>query len=131
MTRSLARESRLREMETFKATFGFLVVIGAIYVGFQIIPPELRNYSFQDDLRDVAMSGGANPRTTDQQLIDAVIKRGQDHQIVLTPENVTVQHIGTPGLNAVYVAADYNVPVSLPGYSFTLHFTPSSGNKGF
>jgi hypothetical protein len=118
-------------METFKATFGFLVVIGAIYVGFQIIPPELRNYSFQDDLRDVAMSGGANPRTTDQQLIDAVIKRGQDHQIVLTPENVTVQHIGTPGLNAVYVAADYNVPVSLPGYSFILHFTPSSGNKGF
>jgi hypothetical protein len=118
-------------METFKATFGFLVVIGAIYVGFQIIPPELRNYSFQDDLRDVAMAGGANQRTTDQQLIDAVIKKGQEHQIVLTPENVTVQHIGTPGLNAVYVAADYNVPVSLPGYSFTLHFTPSSGNKGF
>ena len=32
---------------------------------------------------------------------------------------------------AVYVAADYSVPVSLPGYSFKLHFTPSSGNKGF
>lgn len=118
-------------MGTFKAIVGFLVIIGAIYTGFQIIPPELSNYSFQDDLRDVALSGGANPHTTDQQLIDAVIRKGQEHQIVLTPENVTVQHIGTPGLNAVYVAADYSVPVSLPGYSFTLHFTPSSGNRGF
>jgi len=31
----------------------------------------------------------------------------------------------------VYVAADYTVPVTLPGYEFTLHFNPSSGNKGF
>jgi hypothetical protein len=31
----------------------------------------------------------------------------------------------------VYVAADYSVPVTLPGYSLTLHFTPSSGNRGF
>jgi hypothetical protein len=49
----------------------------------------------------------------------------------LTPAQVTVQHIDTPGAPAVYVAADYSVPISLPGYSFTLHFTPSSGNKGF
>jgi hypothetical protein len=118
-------------MGTYKAIVGFLVIIGAIYAGFQIIPPELTNYSFQDDLREVALTGGANPRTTDQQLIETVIKKGQEHRIVLTPENVTVQHIGTPGMYAVYIAADYSVPVSLPGYSFTLHFTPSSGNRGF
>jgi hypothetical protein len=118
-------------MGTSKAIFGFLVIIGAIYAGFQIIPPELTNYSFQDDLRNVAMVGGANPRTTDQELVDSIIKKAQEHQITLTPENVTVQRIGTPGVNAVYVAADYSVPVSLPGYSFKLHFTPSSGNKGF
>jgi hypothetical protein len=77
------------------------------------------------------MAGGANPRLTDPELIDAVIKKAQEHQITLAPENVTVQRIGTPGVLAVYVAADYSVPVSLPGYSFTLHFTPSSGNRGF
>jgi hypothetical protein len=118
-------------MGTSKAVFGFLVIIGALYAGFQIIPPQLTNYSFTDDLRNVAMVGGANPRTTDQELVDSIIKKAQEHQIVLTPENVTVQRIGTPGVNAVYVAADYSVPVSLPGYSFKLHFTPSSGNKGF
>ena len=119
------------DMGTFKAAIGFLVIIAAIYAGFQIIPPELTNYSFTDDLRNEAMVGGANPHTTDQELVNVVIKKAAEHQIVLKPENVTVQRIGTPGLNAVYLAADYSVPVNLPGYSFDLHFTPTSGNKGF
>ncbi|HEY4766518.1 MAG TPA: hypothetical protein VIH75_22800 [Candidatus Sulfotelmatobacter sp.] len=118
-------------MGTVKAIVGFLVIVGAIYSGFQILPPELSNYSFQDDLRSVAMVGGANPHQTDQDLVDAVIKKAQEHQITLAPESVTVQRIGTPGAPAVYVAAEYSVPVSLPGYSFSLHFTPSSGNRGF
>jgi hypothetical protein len=118
-------------MGTVKAIVGFLVIIGCVYAAFQIVPPELSNYSFQDDLRSVAMIGGSNPRTTDQDLVDQVIKKAREHEIVLAPESVTVQRIGTAGAPAVYVAADYSVPVSLPGYSFTLHFTPSSGNKGF
>jgi hypothetical protein len=118
-------------MGTVKAIGGFLVIIACVYAGFQIVPPELSNYSFQDDIRNVAMLGGSNPHTTDQELVEQVIKRAQDHQITLAPESVTVQRIGTPGSPAVYVAADYSVPVTLPGYSFTLHFTPSSGNKGF
>ncbi len=118
-------------MGTLKAIIGILAIIAAIYAVFQIVPPELTNYSFQDDLRQVAMIGGSNPHTSDQELIDSIVKKAQDHQITLAPETVTVQRIGTPGSPAVYVAADYSVPVSLPGYSFTLHFTPSSGNKGF
>ena len=118
-------------MGTIKATAGFLVIIGLIYCGFQIIPPELTNYSFNDDLHNIAMVGGSNPHETDQQLLEAVMKKAQEHEIPLTPEHITVQRIGTPGSPAVYLAADYSVPVSLPGYSFTLHFTPSSGNKGF
>jgi len=126
-----AVRSGLRDMGTVKALVGFLVIIGMIYAGFQIIPPELSNYSFTDDLRNIAMVGGSNPRETDQSLIDAVIKKAQEHDIQLTPEHVTLQRIGTPGSPAVYVAVDYSVPVNLPGYSFTLHFNPSSGNKGF
>jgi len=118
-------------MGTVKAIIGFLAIIGCVYAGFQIVPPELANYSFEDDLKSVAMMGGSNPHTTDQELIDSIIKKAQDHQITLTPESVTVQRIGTPGSPAVYVAAEYSVPVSLPGYSFVLHFNPSSGNKGF
>ena len=117
-------------MGTVKALLGFLGIIGLIYCGFQIIPPELTNYSFQDDLRNIAMVGRANPHETDQELVDSIMKKAQEHQITLAPEQITIQRIGTPGAPAVYVAADYNVPVSLPGYSFSLHFTPSSGNRG-
>jgi hypothetical protein len=116
-------------MGTIKAVIGFLVIVGLIYSAFQVIPPELNNYSFTDDLRNVAMLGGANPHETDQQLLDDVMKKAQERGITLTADQVTVQRIGTPGAPAVYVAADYSVPVNLPGYSFVLHFTPSSGNK--
>jgi hypothetical protein len=118
-------------MGTIKAIVGILVIAGCIYGGFQIIPAELNNYSFSDDLKNIAMVGGSNPHSSEQELTDAVMKKAREHDIPLTPEHVTVQRIGTPGYMAVYVAADYNVPVNLAGYSFTLHFNPSSGNKGF
>ena len=121
----------LWDMGTVKALLGFLVIIACVYAGFQIVPPELTNYSFQDDLRTVALMGVSNVHTTDQELVEAVIKKAREHEITLAPENVTVQRIGTPGSLAVFLTADYSVPVSLPGYSFTLHFTPTSGNKGF
>jgi len=125
------RPSRLWDIGMVKAIIGFLVIIAVIYVLFQVAPPELSNYSFEDDLKTVAMMGGSNPHTSDDQLVASVIKKAQEHEITLTPENVTIQRIGTPGSPSVYIAADYSVPVTLPGYSFTLHFTPSSGNKGF
>jgi hypothetical protein len=121
----------LWDMGTIKAIAGIFAIVFVVYAGFQIVPPELNNYSFQDDLRNVAMVGTSNLHQSDQDLVDAVLKKAQEHDIPLTPQQVTVQHIGTPGSLAVYVGVDYTVPVSLPGYSFTLHFTPSSGNKGF
>jgi hypothetical protein len=116
-------------MGTIKAVLGVLLIIGAVYSGFQIIPPELSNYSYQDDLKNIAMMAGANAHETDQDILDSVIKKAQERGITLAPEQVTVTRIGTPGAPAVYVGADYSVPVSLPGYSLVLHFTPSSGNK--
>ena len=118
-------------MGTVKAIIGVIVVVLVVYTGYQIIPVELTNYSFQDDLRTIAVTAGANPHTTDQMLLDSVISKAQEHEITLTPEQVRVQRIGTPGAPAVFVTADYSVPVTLPGYSFSMHFTPSSGNKGF
>jgi hypothetical protein len=118
-------------MGTIKAIVGVLLIAAVFYAVYQVVPPELSNYAFNDDLKDIAMMAGANPRTTDQDLINEIIKKAEDHEIQLTPEQITVQHIGTPGVRALYVSAEYSVPVNLPGYTFTLHFTPSSGNKGF
>jgi hypothetical protein len=117
-------------METVKLVLGLAAIVAVIYCGAVIVPVEMSNYSFQDDLRNIAMMAGGNPRQTDQDIQQAVLRKAQEHSITLAPEQVVVQRIGTPGAPAVYVGADYSVPVNLPGYSFTLHFTPSSGNKG-
>jgi hypothetical protein len=116
-------------MGTIKAIVGVLAIIFVVYAAFQIGPLEMTNYSFQDDLKNIALTAGANPHTTDQDLLDQVMKKAHERGLNLTPEQVTVQRIGTPGAPAVYVAADYSVSVSLPGYSFIMHFTPSSGNR--
>ena len=81
---------------------------------FEIIPPELTNYSFQE-VRNIAMVGGANPHETDQELMDVILKKAQEHQIALAREQITLQRIGTPGAPAVYLDADYRVPINLPG----------------
>jgi len=118
-------------MGSIKAIAGVLAIILVVYAGFQIIPPEMNNYSFEDDLHNISMMAGANLHQSDQDTLDAVIRKAREHDIPLTPEQVTVERMNAAGAVAVYVAADYSVPISLPGYSFTLHFTPSSGNKGF
>ena len=75
------------------------------------------NYAFEDDLKTIAMVGGANPHESEQEMVSAVIKKAQEHDIPLTPEHVTlVQRIGTPGVMAVvHISAQYSVPVNLPG----------------
>ncbi|MFZ0817002.1 MAG: hypothetical protein WAM78_15870 [Candidatus Sulfotelmatobacter sp.] len=114
-----------------KAILGF-IAIGAVVVGlFEIAPPMLANYSFQDDLRTVVLMDSANLQKTDEDVRNDVLKKAKEHDLPIEGKQITVQHINTPGLTAIYVAADYTVTISLPGYSFDMHFTPSSGNKGF
>jgi hypothetical protein len=116
-------------MGTIKLILGFAVIVAVVIACAQIIPPELANYQLQDDIRNVAMM--TQPNRSDDDVRTAVVGKAREHDLTLTPEQIVVQHIGTPGAPAIYVSADYSVPVNLPGYSFTLHFTPSSGNKGF
>jgi hypothetical protein len=116
-------------MGTLKALVGLALLVLVVVALFQVLPPVMANYSFTDDLRQVAMMAGANPQRTDDDVRNDVLKKAKEHDLPIDEKQVTVQRVLTPGLMAVYVAADYTVPISLPGYSFELHFNPSSGNK--
>ncbi len=118
-------------MGIMKAGFGILVFAAVVIGLFQIVPPILANYSFSDDLKTVAMMDSANFQKTDDDVRNDVLKKAKEHDLPITPKQVSVQRINTPGLSAVWVAADYSVTVNLPGYSFDMHFNPDSGNKGF
>ena len=96
---------------------------------------ELAKMELQQDMLD--LSKGANsysnytaPRS-DEDLREAVIRKAQDHDIQLDPSEVTVRRSGNGATSAIYLAADYTVPVDVLGYSFTLHFTPSSDKRLF
>ena len=116
-------------MGTIKALLGFLAIILVVVACFEVAPPLMANYSFQDDLRNVALMDGANFQKTDDDIRNDVLRKAKEQNLPIDGKQVTVQRISTPGMSSVYVAADYSVTVSLPGYSFDMHFNPSSGNK--
>jgi len=116
-------------MGTIKALIGFLAILFVVVGCFEVAPPMMANYSFTDDLRNVALMDGSNFQKTDEDIRNDVMRKVKDQNLPIEPKQVTVQRINTPGLSAVYVAADYSVTVNLPFYSFDMHFTPNSGNK--
>jgi hypothetical protein len=118
-------------MGIVKAIVTFLILIVVVIALFQVTPPLMKNYSFQDDLKSVAMLDGGNAAKTDDDVRNDVMRKVREHELPIEPRQVTVQRINTPGMSAVYVTADYSVPVNLPGYSFDLHFSPDSGNKTY
>jgi hypothetical protein len=118
-------------MGTIKLIIGLLAIIAVVLAVFQVAPPIMTNYSFQDDLKTVALMDGTSTQKTDEDIRNDVLRKAREHELPIEAKQVTVQRLNTPGLAAVYVAADYAVTISLPGYSFDMHFTPNSGNKGF
>jgi hypothetical protein len=118
-------------MGIVKACIGFLAIAAVVVGLFQVAPPMLANYSFADDLKTVAMMDSANLQKTDEDVRNDVARKAKEHDLPIAPNQITVQRINSPGLSAVYVAADYSVTINLPGYSFDMHFDPNSGNKGF
>jgi hypothetical protein len=116
-------------MGTIKALMGFLVILFVVVGCFEVAPPMMANYSFSDDLRNVALMDGGNFAKTDEDVRNDVMRKVKEENLPITPKQVTVQRINTPGLSAIYVAADYSVTVNLPFYAFDMHFTPNSGNK--
>ena len=116
-------------MGTIKALLGFLAIIFVVVACFEVAPPMMANYSFQDDLRNVALMDGGNFQKTDEDVRNDVLRKAKEQNLPITGKEITVQRINTPGMSALYVAADYSVTVNLPGYSFDMHFNPNSGNK--
>ena len=116
-----------------------IVVVAAlaftIVGGWRIGAVELANLELQEDMHDLAAQAGAHigytTLRTDDDFRDAVIRKAKEYNIELAPHQVTVQRNGPEMTSPMYLAADYSVPVNLPQYSFTMHFTPSSTKKSF
>ncbi|HEX4002236.1 MAG TPA: hypothetical protein VHX36_06280 [Candidatus Acidoferrales bacterium] len=109
-----------------------IAILGlAAAAGWQVGSCELTNTEFRDDLHDLAAQNGARiglvAPNSDEDLRDTIIQiAAQRYGIHLDPEQVTVQRSGTDEAPKFYFAVDYQAKAGLPGFPFTLHFTPTS-----
>jgi hypothetical protein len=120
-------------MKIIKIALGLAAFYLLFSAGWQIGAGELGDIELQDDMRDMASQLGTrvgySPVVTDTDLRDAILRKAEKYEIPLSPNHVTVLRDGY-GVNAnLYLAADYTVQVYLPGFSFAMHFNPSSGRK--
>ncbi|HXZ11766.1 MAG TPA: hypothetical protein VEG64_05175 [Candidatus Sulfotelmatobacter sp.] len=84
----------------------------------------------KEDLHDlaaqVAPAIGLTPPNSDEDLRNSVIRIAKSYGIQLGPEQVTIRRSGPEKSPTFFIAADYRARVGIAGFSFTLHFTPSS-----
>lgn len=111
-----------------------LAVLGvAFFAGWQIGACELANVELQDEMQDIASQAGTRvglaQMVTDDDLRNAVVGRARQHDIELEGSQVAIEHMGSGETSTVYMKVDYRAPINLPGFSFSLHFTPETSRK--
>lgn len=113
-----------------KLILGLAILAVVAIAGWKIGSSEIANLELQTDLRDISIQLasriGMEAPNSDEDLRNAVIHKAEEHGIHLQPEQVTVQHVGSGKTEIIYLSAEYDARVKLPGYTFTLHFSPSS-----
>jgi hypothetical protein len=121
-------------MKKAAAILGLGVLALAAFASWQIAACHVNNSELQSDMQDLAVQSpgriGLSEFSTEEDLRNAVISRAKEHGILLAPEQVTVERTLTPGMLQISLAADYEARVNLLGFSYVIHFAPSSYHSG-
>lgn len=120
-------------MKNFKIVLGLVAFYFVFNAAWQIGACELGNIELKDDLQDIStqlgVRIGASDVASDDDLRTMVLRKAEKYNIALAPEQVIVMRDGY-GKNAnIYLEADYSVPISLPRFTFSMYFSPSSAHK--
>lgn len=115
-------------MGTIKLCFGIFVIVAAIYMGIEVIPPYYANYEFQGDIQTEALTSTYTPMS-EADIRDAVFKIAKGYEIPLTKDGIKVQRAGNQGSGTISIDAPYTVHLDVPVFPFDLHFDPNTQNK--
>lgn len=122
-------------MRTLKFALGLAVLAFISIAGWQIGAAEIANIRLRDDIQDMASQSGVRigliGARSDDDFRNAVLSKARQYDIELAPDQVTVQRTGSSLTGTLSIGADYTVPIHLPGFSFTLRFTPESGARAY
>ena len=104
----------------------------AIFIGWQIGSCELSKYELQDDMKDLSSQLGAKIGLVQASSVSdiqrQVISRADRYEIELAPQQIQVDRSGPPEAPEIYIRAEYDAPVNLLVYSFSMHFTLEASN---
>jgi hypothetical protein len=111
-------------MGKIKGILALVILVGGIYLGWELIPPYFHRYELQDDLDDIARVNSYNQRTDDD-VRAIVIKHAGDLDIPLKENQVTISR-GSDGLG---ITVRYRIHVDMMVHPVDLDFTANSMNK--
>jgi hypothetical protein len=116
-------------MGSIKLYFGLFVIIAALYLCVELVPPYYTNYEFQDAVRSEALFS-TNSSKSEDAIRASVLKRARQLDIPVTADGITVHREGINGTGSVSIDVPYVVHVNLPGYPLDLHFDVAAANQG-
>lgn len=108
-------------MTRSKSIFGVFVIVGFVYLGFQLLPPYAKNYQFQQDIQSIARNNEYTP--LDEKGIREQVRREiVDDGVPINPDSVVIVKTGFD----VTIGANYSVHVDLPVHPVDLSFSPAT-----
>ena len=110
-------------MEKLKVLVFAVIVVAALYYGWNMIPPYFHNYQFQDDLDDICRVATYNPRG-DEDLKAAVISKARTRDITLKEDQISITRMPS----GIGIAVKYRVHVETLIHSSDIDFVANSKN---
>ena len=120
----MRQQNQQKGFLTFTGILMILVVAAFLFASFKLLPPYIRNYQLQDSINSVARSATYSSAGEDVIHKDVMVA-AHEAGVTLQPNQVRVAR----SRDNVDIAIDYSVTVDLLVKPFTMHFTPSAGNK--
>ena len=107
-----------------KAVIGILIIVGGIYVAWNMVPPYFHNYQFQDDLDEVARTN-SYMRRSDDDVRATVIKKAEALGIPLKEDQIIINRLA----DGLGISVHYHVHVDMILHPVDLDFTANSLNR--
>jgi hypothetical protein len=107
-----------------KTLVSIVVIVLAVYVVVQVLPPWYANYQFQSDIEQIAIVESYTMRT-EGQVQEIVAARARTYGIPLSAERIRVRRAN----GQLAISAEYSVHIDLPFYPFEMTFHPETKNQ--
>jgi hypothetical protein len=113
-------------MKSIKALIGIVVVVVAVYVAWNMIPPYFSNYKLQDVIATEARANSYSTKSEDQ-IREVVVQKAKMVDVALTPEQIMVTRTG----QSVSIEVNYTVHLDFPIHPVDLKFHEVSKNNSY